>query len=113
VGSFISDATKSYVLTNLKDTTNGLIKISIYDDGNSFIGSEQTIAWGVPTDGSMPMSSEDIAFSIPVLTVVAGIIVQFYNGSALTTGATYPLEEQKVFSNGGIFTVTGAMIKAL
>ena len=104
---FVVPGTKNYILTALKDTTDGIIRISIYDDGNSFIGSEQTIAWGVPTDGVMDMSSADIVFNVPANTVVSGITYWFEAAGALSTAVIYSLEAQKTYNNPGTFTVTG------
>jgi len=110
--TFISPTTKNLVLDTLGDATNGIIRISIYDNNNTQIGSEQVIAWGNSTSGIMTMTSADIVFSVPAITVINGVILWFYDGS-LSTAITHVFEEQKIFNNAGTLTVTDVTLTVL
>jgi len=102
---YVSTQTKNYILTALGDSTDGIIRIYIYDDVSAQIGSEQIIAWGVATGGVMTMSTSSVVFSVPAGTVVSGAILAFYSGS-MSTAITYAFEQQYTYNNAGTFTVT-------
>ena len=95
------------MLEALRDVTDGLIRIAIYDDSTTIIDDYKTIAWSAASEGSMSMSSADIVFSVPADTVVSVMILYFYDGSTTyTLGITYPFEQQYTYNNAGTFTVT-------
>lgn len=100
------------MLNALGDSTDGLIRIWIYDDSNTIIGSEETIAWATASTiyGTMSMSSADIVFPVPANTIVSGLMLSFYDGT-LSDGIAYSFEQQYTYNNAGTFTVTDVTLQ--
>jgi hypothetical protein len=105
----VSVTTKNYILNKLGDSTDGLIRITIYDDNGITIGSSQTIGWNAASGGEMTMSDSEITFNVPASTVVNGVVLHFYSGT-LVTGITYALEQPQTFNNAGTFRITDIIL---
>ncbi len=108
----ISTITKNLILDTLGDSTTGVIRIWIYDDSSTIIGSEQTITWSAASSGNMAMSDTSIVFNVPSSTIVSGAVLSYYSES-MTTGITETFDEAYTFTNAGTFTVVSIVLTAL
>jgi len=102
---------KFNVLSFLKDVTDGIIRVALYDDTDTIVDTYKTIAWNVPVGDAMTMSTSEIEFSVSASTTLGYIVFYFYDGASdYDEAITYTFETTYEYVNQGIFTLTAATI---
>jgi len=102
---------KFNVLSLLGDTSDGLIRVGLFDDTDTQVDSYKTVAWNTPVGNAMSMSTSEVEFSVPASTTLDYITFFFYDGASdYDEGIIYTFETTYEYVNQGLFTLTAATI---
>lgn len=107
----IGSAMKTYVLNALRDGTDGINYVELFDDDSSFISSPESVTWAAVSDGSTAMAESELIFNITAGTTVAGFVIgNFDGGTGYTTFITYTFDQQYTYATAGTFVLNDLVL---